>query len=209
MSADPSQALLQRAQLAGRALAQSLMASLNTERGIHIETLLSALGSLAGYSVQASLRESDETLFVTATGADGRKYFYGDALNKQLAEDRYSIWSLTYGVAGHLGCAQPIDVVEIFKYVASTVGGPQFGIPRIAEDHRPSDIPANWIKYAWPKTLATIRPHCASPAEWPIALALAIQDVMLQAKGAIDPCLALSIVMECAIPMSKIDASTL
>src|ERR1041385_2851028 len=82
--------------LGGRALAQSLISGLNDQRGVHIETLLCALGSLAGYSCQASVREllvkqggePEEKVFVIANGKDGKKYFFGDALNKPLAEDR-------------------------------------------------------------------------------------------------------------------------
>jgi hypothetical protein len=184
---------------------------------VHIETLLCALGSLAGYSCQASVREllvrqggePEEKVFLIANGKDGKRYFFGDALNKPLAESRYSVWSLAAGVATHLGCQQPVKVREIFAHVAATVGGPEFGIPRIPEGHRPVDPPSNWVKYAWPKALATVQGHCESPSEWPAAFGIAIQEVMTQAKGVIDPCLALSIIMECAIPMSKVDATTL
>ncbi len=203
--------------LGGRALAESLIARLRGPRGVHIETLLCAVGSLAGYSVQASVREllvkrggeAEETVFVIANGSDGKKYFFGDALNKPLAEDQFSVWSLAAGVATHLGCQQQVDVEEIFKHVAATVGGPEFGIPRIPEGHRPADPPSNWVKHAWPKALATVQDYCESPLEWPVACGIAIQEVMSQAKGVIDPCLALTIIMECAIPMSKVDATTL
>ncbi|MBV9760889.1 MAG: hypothetical protein JO340_10025 [Acidobacteriaceae bacterium] len=203
--------------LAGHALAQILISRLKDERGVHIETLLCALGSLAGYSCQASVREllvkqggePEEKIFVIANGKDGKKYFFGDALNKPLAEDRYSVWSLAAGIAANLGCGQPVKLEEIFKHVAATVGGPEFGIPRIPEDHRPADPPSNWVKHGWPKALATVQEYCESPSEWPAAFGIAIQESMTQAKGVIDPCLALSIVMECAIPMSKVDAATL
>jgi hypothetical protein len=203
--------------LGGRALAQSLISGLKDQRGVHIETLLCAVGSLAGYSVQASVREllvkqggePEEKVFVIANGSDGKKYFFGDALNKPLAEDQYSVWNLAAGVATHLGCQQPVKVEEIFKHVAATVGGPEFGIPRIPEGRRPGDPPSSWVKHAWPKALATVQDYCESPSEWPASFGIAIQEVMTQAKGVIDPCLALSIVMECAIPMSKVDATTL
>jgi hypothetical protein len=203
--------------LAGRALAQSLIAGLKDERGVHIETLLCAVGALAGYSVQASVREllvrqrgePEDKVFAIALGADGKKYFFGDAPNKPLAEDQYSVWSLAAGVATHLGCERPVKIEDIFRHVAATVGGPEFGIPRIPESHRPADPPSNWVKHGWPKALATIQDYCDSPSEWPSAFGIAIQEVMTQTKGAIDPCLALSIVMECAIPMSKVDATTL
>jgi hypothetical protein len=203
--------------LAGRALAQLLMSGLKDQRGVHIETLLCALGSLAGYSCQASVREllvkqggePEERAFIVANCKDGKKYFFGDTLNKPLAEDRYSVWSLAAGVATHMGCRQPLKVEEIFKHVAATVGGPEFGIPRIPEGHRPVDPPSHWVKHAWPKALATVQNYCESPSEWPTAFGIAIQEVMTQTKGIIDPCLALSIIMECAIPMSKVDATTL
>ena len=97
---------------------------------MHIETLLCALGSLAGYSCQASVREllvrqggePEEKVFLIANGKDGKRYFFGDALNKPLAESRYSVWSLAAGVATHLGCQQPVKVREIFAHVAATVG---------------------------------------------------------------------------------------
>lgn len=203
--------------LAGRALAQSLIAGLKDQRGVHIETLLCAVGSLAGYSVQASVREllvrqggqPEEKVFVIANGRDGKKYFFGDALNKPLAEDLYSVWNLAAVVATNLGCQHPVKVEEIYRHVAATVGGPEFGIPRIPEGHQPADKPSNWIKHAWPKALATVQDYCKSPSEWPVAFGIAIQEVMTQARGAIDSCLALLIVMECAIPMSKVDAATL
>jgi hypothetical protein len=203
--------------LGGRALAQSLISGLKDQRGVHIETLLCAVGSLAGYSVQASVRESlvrqggepEDKVFVIAHGRDGKKYFFGDALNKPLAEDQYSVWNLAAGAATHLGCHQPVTVEEIFKHAAATVGTPEFGIPRIPEGHRPVDPPSNWVKHAWPKALATVQDYCESPSEWPAAFGIAIQEVMAQAKDVIDPCLALSIIMECAIPMSKVDATTL
>jgi len=69
--------------LGGRALAQNLISGLKDERGVHIETLLCALGSLAGYSCQASVRERlkqggqpEEKEFVIANGKDGKKYFF-------------------------------------------------------------------------------------------------------------------------------------
>ncbi len=208
---------LDRPKLAGRALVQSLISGLTNEGGVHVETLLCAAGSLAGYSAQAGLREllvvragqPEESVFVIAIGKDGKRYFFGDALNKPLAEDRYSVWSLAAGAAVHLGCSQPIEVKEIFQHVAATVGGPDFGIPRIPEGHGPADLPSSWVKHGWTKALSIVRPHCESPAEWPIAFGIAIQEIMTQAKSVIDPCLALSIVMECAIPMSKVDAAAL
>jgi len=45
--------------------------------------------------------------------------------------------------------------------------------------------------------------------QWPVLLGIAIQQAMYLGKGIIDPGLAVSIVMESAVPMSKVDAADL
>src|SRR5689334_4818553 len=72
------------AKIGGKELAQRMMAAIRTERGVHLESILGALGSLAGYSCQASVRALahaqglEETVnFVRAEGVDGKVYFFG------------------------------------------------------------------------------------------------------------------------------------
>src|ERR1051325_614555 len=198
------------AKIGGKELAQRMMAAMKTERGIHIESLLGALGSLAGYSCQASVRalsraqNLDETAhFVRAEGADGKVYFFGDALNKPLAEDQYSVWSIAAGGAQAAGCGELPEPNDVFEHVAGTVGSAEFGLPRLPPEHPMHDTPLNYVKALWPKLFPMISKFCPDPAHWPILLGLAIQDIMSQGRNALDPCLALKIVMECAAPMLK------
>lgn len=201
------------AKIGGKELAQRMIVAMKTERGVHLESILGALGSLAGYACQASLREQaraqglDETanFQVRAQGADGKVYFFGDALNKPLAEDPYSVWSLAAGGAQAAGCKKVPDIHEIFSHVASTIGGPEFGVPRLPPDHPIHGTPLHYVESFWPKLLPMISKFCPDPAQWPFLLGLAIQNIMSEGKGVLDPCLALKIVMECAIPMSKIE----
>lgn len=60
------------------------------------QSLLCALGSLAGYSCQASLRtaaiqngEHENSAFDIVKTVDGKQYFFGDPLNRELAESEY------------------------------------------------------------------------------------------------------------------------
>jgi hypothetical protein len=46
---------------------------------------------------------------------------------------------------------------------------------------------------------------CPNPVDWPILYSLAIQEAIYAGKEAIEPGLAFRIVMESAIPMSKVD----
>lgn len=195
------------AKLGAKEIVQWLFAVMKNEKGVHIESLLAVLGALAGYSCQASVRaRQGRAAFVVADGADGKKYFFGDALNKPLAEDKYSVWGLAAGAAQKNGCETLPDLAGIFKHSAESVGGKAFGIPRLPANHQPGDTPINFLKVLWPKALPILEDFCAGPSEWPILLGLSIQDVIFQAKGVIDPRLALEIVMECAIPMSLSDA---
>ena len=189
-----------------------IMRVLKDANGVHVESFLSVLGSLAGYACQVCVREElevpqktpENVAFVIVQGKDGTKYFFGDHLNKPLVESQYSIWSLIAGIVEHLGKVPP-DVGDIFKRVSETVGTDQFGVPRIPQNHTPSALPIRYVKDAWPQIFPIAKDFCDSPGELPILFGLAIQETIISASEVIDPTLAATIAMECAVPMSKID----
>jgi hypothetical protein len=200
------------AKVGGKQLAQIMLATMKNEQGVHAESILGALGSLAGYSCQMSVRAQarvqglDETApFVRARGLDGKVYFFGDALNRPLAEDHYSVWSIAAGGAQDAGCMDIPDLGEVFTHVVDTVGGPEFGFPRLPPEHPMHDTPLNYVEVFWPKFFPMISKFCPNPEHWPILMGLAIQDIISLSKDVLDPCFALKIVMECAVPMSKVD----
>lgn len=204
--------------IGGKEVTQRLIKSLRDEKGVHIETLLTILGALAGFSCQMSIREelaqqsggrSANQPFSVVSGADGKNYYFGDALNRPLAESQWSIWALSAGAAQHMGCSELPDINDIFRHVSETVGGDRFGIPRVPEAHQASDLPIHFVKTIWPKMLPLVAEFCDRPGQWPVLLGIAIQQALYLAKGIIDPSLAVSIVMESAVPMSKIDAAEL
>jgi hypothetical protein len=199
-------------QLGGREIFQRTVDAMKDARGIHVESLLACLGALAGYACQASVRarnlvpgaRSPATQLVVAQGADGRQYFFGDALNEPLAESRFSLWSLTAEAVQKLGKPPP-DLTDVFRHVAATVGGPEFGLPRVPEAHRPRDLPIRYLKAMWPVMLPIAKRFCDEPSQLPIVFGLAIQHAIVMGRTMIDPTLAASIAMECAVPMSKVD----
>lgn len=203
------------AKLGSKEVNQRLINAMKNEKGVHVESLLCALGALAGYACQANLRAQalekgmpETAAFTVIDTADEKKYFFGDPLNQVLSESQYSVWGLAVGAAQHNGCSSLPDIAEIFGHVSKTVGGVEFGIPRIPDGHQPGDTPINYLKVLWPSLLPTIKQFCQKPSEWPILLGLAIQEIMDMGKGVIAPDLALKIVMESAIPMSKVDLAT-
>jgi hypothetical protein len=199
--------------IGSKELNQRLIAALKDEKGVHVQTLLTILGSLAGFSCQMAIREElvdtgkrrEEEVFVIVEGADGNTYYFGDFLNKPLAEDQYSIWSLTAGIAQHLGATNLPNLKDIFSHVSSTVGGDAFGIPQVAENHKAGDLPINYVKTMWKKVTPIVNKYCDRPLERPILYGFAVQEIIQMSKDVIAPEMAVKIVMESAVPMSKID----
>lgn len=204
------------ARVGGKEVLERLMDAMQTERGVHIESLLGALGALGGYACQASVRARaraeglEETArLARAQCADGKVYFFGDDLNRPLAEDEYSVWGIAAGGAQAAGCREIPQPDDVFAHAAATVGSEQFGLPRLPPDHPMHDTPLAYLEAFWPEVFRLASKFCPDPAHWPVLLGLAIQELILQARGVIDPCLALQIVMECAVPTSKIDRGPL
>jgi hypothetical protein len=189
----------------------NLIEMLRDDKGVHIETLLCILGSLAGYSCQICVREQntldglDEmTNFTIVNGLNGEKYFYGDALNKYIVEDKYSIWSLVAGAVNSLNKPIP-DINEIFEYVSKVVGSDKFGIVRFSEGQSIADKPINFLIKLWPEEFPNTKKYCKFPNEYPALFGLALQKAIILAKDAISADVAAKIAMECAIFMSKVN----
>lgn len=200
------------AKLGGKEVFQRLLQGMKGERGVHIESLLCALGALAGYSCQANLRAQavekglpETAALITVGGTNGKDYFFGDPLNQALAESQYSVWGIAAGAAKHNGCTTLPDINSIFAHVTETVGTDAFGIPRLPEGRVTTDTPINYLKVLWPALLPVATMFCRQPTEWPILFAVAIQEAFDAGKEVLPPDIALKIVMESAIPMSKVD----
>lgn len=201
------------AKIGSKEVFNRLINGMKDSRGVHIESLMCILGSLAGYSCQASLRRefieikglAENQVFVIIEDKDKNKYYFGDLINQPLVASKFSVWALAAGIVHSMGIEKMMDIREIFEYVTKTVGSESYGIPRVPEGHRPGDIPLNYVRDLWPVMLPIAEQYCANPNEWPIMFGMAIQEGISCGKDVIDPLLALSIAMESAIPMAKVD----
>lgn len=200
------------AKVAAKAVTRRLMDAMKTGQGIHVESLLCALGGLAGYACQAATRAAavsqgldGATALVRVETADGGILFFGDELNRLLVHARYSVWGVAAGGAQPAGCNDLPDMDEIFEYVAGAVGTPAFGIPRVPEQHRPHDTPVHYVTRWWPELQPILARYCADPGHWPVAVSLSVQEVIVAGKPVLEPGLALRLAMEAAVSMSKID----
>lgn len=200
---------------ASREVLGLVMSALKDQRGIHLESLFCALGALAGRACQESVRaralaegKPADALFETVTAADGRTYYFGDALNQPLAEDRVSLWSLVAGAAAHDGARQLPDLNDIFAHNARVLGSEQFGLPRLPPEHPVQGRPIDYATKLWPSVKPVIAELAGEPRMWPVSIGLAIQELMAQTRGNLAPEIVARIVMESAIPVSKVPAES-
>ena len=197
-------------------IAELVTAEMMGPQGAHVETVLAALGALAGFSVQMAIREEFVRLgkiplakaFAVVTTPDGGTYYFGDLLNEGIVTSKpgqLSVWGLVAGAAQHLGAPELPDLPEIFAHVAHTVGTASFGVPRLSPEHQPQQLPLELLDRLWNPVRNTLAMKVASPGQWPLVLAVAAQQSILKFKGLLEPGLAARIVMEAAIPMSRVD----
>ena len=204
-----------------------LQGELRRGRDTQQEAVLCALGALAGYAAQQAIRESlvktgklslDQAFAVIETRS-GEVFFFGELLNAVIvAKDggrngggngagHASIWKIVSEGGFQAGAIHLPDVTDIIKNCAATVGRDEFGIPRVPDAHMPDILPREAVSRFWPAARRKLAG--TDPMSWPLQLALAARSLIISLKHAVRPDIAVQIVMEAAVPMSKIDPVSL
>lgn len=203
-----------RLKLAGDVVFDLVYRIVASERGARIEDLLGILGATGGFSCIAGVmlfleqtgRTPEEVGMAIVRGDDGNLYYFGDMPNASLLESENALLSLTLGAAHALGAPVTLALVhEVMKHVAATVGGPEFGIPRLPPEHMPGDRPIEYVRHFWPKLREALGEYEVPLAGRTSAIGFAVQRAIDRGKQVLDPLLAARIVTEYAVPMAKID----
>ena len=111
---------------------------------IHAETYISAVGAIAGYAAQKTLFARNQPgsglKINVAKSRSGDQFWFGDALNDMLvarttADAPGCVWPMARGGAYAAGLAPEMFpmVEDMFKFVASTIGGENEGKSSVAE----------------------------------------------------------------------------
>jgi hypothetical protein len=198
-------------------IADWLMRELKDQRGIHCETLLTVIGALAGYAAQQALWEgmvkpgklAIAQAFRVVETPSGATYFFGDTLDSLLISmepKHVSVWKIVAGGVLATGGEHLPNVNDLLRHSAATAGTSAFGLPRLPDDHLPSILPRAALERFWPDARMLLA--LSEPLQWPLLMAHAAQKLMLAMKGSIAPDLAVKIVMEAAVPMSRVDPTT-
>jgi hypothetical protein len=191
---------LQSAKAGSRELVDAVVAQLQSRGDTRPESLLCALGALAGFACQVSARTN-----AFAHGMPERDRLSED-LSLLLFGMEYSVWGLVAGAARHNGCTRLPEPAEMWAHVGKSIGTPAFGVPRIPEQHAPRDLPADYLRLLWPMMKPVITRFCSNPAHWPIMCALALQQAIELGQGKLDAGMAMQVALESALPMARIHA---
>jgi hypothetical protein len=197
-------------------LIEMLFAELRDSSGVHLETALTTLGALAGFSGQMAIREAliktgkipQDKAFVVAKTKGGETYYFGDLLSEFLFSNKpgiVSISGMVGGAAQQSGAKALPNIGDIARHVAGTVGGDAFGVPRLPSHHMPRIPPIELLDKFWNPIRNFLVVNVHSPTQWPLVIALAAQKVIVMAKDTLDPALATKIVMEATIPLASVD----
>lgn len=191
---------LQNAKAGSRELLAMVSAQLESRGDTSPESLLCALGALAGFACQVSARTNG-----FAHGMPGR-----DRLSEDLALLLFgmelSVCGLVAGAARHHGCSSFVEPEEIWAHVGQSMGTSGFGVPRLPSQHAPRELPADYLRLFWPMLKPVIARYCANPAHWPVMCALALQQALELGQGRLEPGMAMQVALESALPMARIHA---
>lgn len=194
---------------------------LSLNSGFDLPSLFCALGALAGqsclqraltlyeppeniHSAQALLAEGS---LVPIGTENGQELFFGNLLNQPLYESKYSVWNAIHSYLKQLDRQWDLDVNEIFDYVAKSGGKDKFGMLRVPMPNMPRELPIFYLKQLWPTTTEALGKISTNKTDWPFILSGALLhaiDTHKQGSNKLHPALIAKIVMESAVPMSKV-----
>src|SRR5262249_38326680 len=131
----------------------------------------------------------------------------GDAINLFLfatMPDRLSFLSLA-GMAATQPSDLP-DIPELARHVASTFGADDFGRPRVPASAGLTELPRVALATTWKHVSQILQSRRA--AEWPVFLGTAAYRIARSGGDQLAPAMAQKILLEAAVPMSKLDPTT-
>ncbi|MCH5325351.1 MAG: hypothetical protein J1E39_09055 [Eubacterium sp.] len=174
----------------------------NTPKGLDVQKALLYASGLAGYACHQTVKASKEPFVVLET-AEHKKFYMGDALNKYLYEDRYSVLAFCNGFFDNFAKGEPRpDVMDIIKKSAAEVGNKNH---TIWGAYQPRQVYAE-IKNCWDGIYDNMTAaYCQSPQEWPVLFAIVLQNIMITAAQVIPKPAVYRLALECAVDISKMD----
>jgi hypothetical protein len=212
-------------------LVNNLPGKLTVDGKIHAETVLGAIGAIAGYAalkaVLSTVKPEEitpENGFHMVQTTGGELFLFAvpvdQALLPQFNGDADKLWPLAAGGAITAGLdpnGLP-PVPPMFEHVAKTLGSPQEGLPSLGNTGFVLPL-KDLLKTVWPFALMcfdgqisgkALNPPIAVSQRWrPVIAAIAASRLIGETAQVLPPLAGLTIVMESAIYASKLPPSVI
>ena len=182
----------------------------------NLPALLNALGACAGLAAQAAVwRElviahgcNPGDVFVRLQPVRGGPLHYdGEAASRfLLGAGPDHLGFLDLAAASLASPAELPDVRLLARHVANTIGTEAFGTPRLPSFLALDERPRAALARSWPRVAALLAPR--RQGEWPALLGAVAYTIIRANRAALAPRLALTILLEAAVPMSKLDPAS-
>jgi hypothetical protein len=186
--------------------------SLFSRKAPSVPAMLNAVGACGGFAAQVAVwrelilpnNRNPGDFLAYATTKSKETFFLGEAINQFLFSsnaDRLSFLSLA---GASLSSASEVpDIAELAGHVAGSLGSEQFGRPRLPPSIDLSELPRAALTRTWGKAARILQAH--RPAEWPAVLGAAAHQTIAASRNALPPPVAVRILLEAAVPMSKLN----
>jgi hypothetical protein len=192
-----------------------LLETYDDRSGGNAETMLSAAGALAGFAAQEAVwegivrpgRTPAAKAFVRVETKSGETYFFGaavDALLASLEKTQFSIWTLITMAAVTSDAPSLPELGPIFEHCRETVGTPAFDVPILPGHLALKESPRQALRH-WPAIKSMLLAGNVPPLRWPLEIATAAKELILQNKDVLSGDIGALVVMQAAIRMSRVD----
>lgn len=172
------------------------------------KTLLALIGSLAGYACRvAGISELDENQkegVAIVKALDGKTYYYSAKVNNSLYEKQIGSFLGDIHLLSIISGAPLPNVTGILKRNAEMIGSPDFGMTLFLGSQAIKETSLNLLREYWPVFQPIMDQYCRTPEDRVTLLALCARDIIKNVEPDINKNAAVEILMECAVPMSKI-----
>jgi len=176
---------------------QMFNAYFKTPKGIDATMELVFVAAMAGHACHRSVIAQHGKI-AEVTTKDGRKFYFGDDLNKYLLENKFSVVSFCTAVTDY-----PKDkVIEIVSSFADHFTDENYTVC----GNNPKSL-YEQVESCWESIYDNMTAkYCKDSSEWPILFGVVLQNILIMSlKAGAPKDEATRIAIECAVAVSKMD----
>ncbi|WER45623.1 hypothetical protein CupriaWKF_15200 [Cupriavidus sp. WKF15] len=183
----------------------------------HLPSIMVSIGACGGFAAQLAVwhtliqptHRNPGDFLVHARTRSNESFILGEAINQFLfvaGPDRLSF--LSTAAACLQGAHQLPDIRELAAHAIRTMGSEAFGVPRFPGPGQFLEQPRVALNKIFKIVADCFRRDNHSPANWPALLGIVAFRIIDAHKHILPPASAVKMLLESAVPMSKIDPST-